>query len=525
VVLFFFVVYQADWVMQETRAFRGRGAAAVENYPTNDKSLSTSSIIKPSHHYNNSDLQIHPGKTYTVSWKGKQDLKTFMTTYFNEKNMVCDIAEKFSLEYSNTISKDDRILLNITFGCNELFYNSGLGSGNFLAGFYAIRLAAKVISSSSLYAKSPPIDVSITCPDAQVEKANLLLPWITGYFPAPQQNKESGQQVQRGLRSPLLNTEELKPEREEDVCKHIDVCPIGYMYPEIQNELRRMAIALVGIPTNRKHPTRQAVVDWLQAQQRRQWKQFQLKEETQYEKKLQIPMPDLAHNLISSSSPLTIQQQLQKSLPAPIFPNTELDDAILHFRCGDLMNSQHKRFGFLKFDAFAKHISPDAQSIGIVTQPFDTGQDGDNAVGQTRSWDQGREKGQRCRIVVTDFVQYLHERFPVARITVHNNPDETIALTYARMIMANQTIAGISTFGVFPSIASFGTGYIRLPDEKSPTNNWLNNPRLDTLIGDKLELMEEPNILMVRKVRTLWEEEDGESKILEWFRDVSIKYD
>ena len=91
------------------------------------------------------------------------------------------------------------------------------------------------------------------------------------------------------------------------------------------------------------------------------------------------------------------------------------------------------------------------------------------------------------------------------------------------MIMANQSIAGISTFGVFSSIASFGTGYIRLPDNRSATNQWLTNPPLSKLTRD-LVLMEEPNILMVQQVQKLWEEEEGEQKILSWFRDSSISY-
>ena len=92
------------------------------------------------------------------------------------------------------------------------------------------------------------------------------------------------------------------------------------------------------------------------------------------------------------------------------------------------------------------------------------------------------------------------------------------------MILANQTIAGISTFGVFPSIASFGKGYIRKPDAaesqddaKSPTNGWLLHPPLNTLM-ENLELMVEPNILKVREVQKLWKLDNGEEEILNWFR-------
>jgi hypothetical protein len=40
-------------------------------------------------------------------------------------------------------------------------------------------------------------------------------------------------------------------------------------------------------------------------------------------------------------------------------------------------------------------------------------------------------------------VDFLQETFPQARVTIHNGRTATIALAYARMIMANQTIGGL----------------------------------------------------------------------------------
>ena len=51
-------------------------------------------------------------------------------------------------------------------------------------------------------------------------------------------------------------------------------------------------------------------------------------------------------------------------------------------------------------------------------------------------------KRNRCRALISAFVDYLQSRFPKARITIRNDPNETIALTYARMIMANQSMSG-----------------------------------------------------------------------------------
>jgi hypothetical protein len=127
---------------------------------------------------------------------------------------------------------------------------------------------------------------------------------------------------------------------------------------------------------------------------------------------------------------------MQLSVPArgepPLIPGVVLDDVVLHFRGGDLFNSNHPGFGFMKFSAFSKQISPDTKSIGIVTQPFDTS-------GQYRKGDATVEKRERHRIVVMALVDFLGEKFPQARVTIHNGRSETIALAYARMVMANQT--------------------------------------------------------------------------------------
>ena len=58
-------------------------------------------------------------------------------------------------------------------------------------------------------------------------------------------------------------------------------------------------------------------------------------------------------------------------------------------------------------------------------------------------------------------VGYLQSAFPDAAVNIRNGSDETLALVYARLVMANQTFTGPATFGVFPAIVSFGTGYVQ----------------------------------------------------------------
>lgn len=90
------------------------------------------------------------------------------------------------------------------------------------------------------------------------------------------------------------------------------------------------------------------------------------------------------------------------------------------------------------------------------------------------------------------------------------------------MILANQTITTLGTFGVFPAIASFGTGYAHLPDwEQSPSNYWLTQPqRLDTILDDFVLLPMDKNLFKVRQINAAWQREDAAEF---WFRNDSLR--
>ena len=177
------------------------------------------------------------------------------------------------------------------------------------------------------------------------------------------------------------------------------------------------------------------------------------------------------------------------------------------------MMLNHPSFGFMKFSGYTKYISSEARSIGILTQPFGIEEQG-------RRHDQGAVKRERCRIAVTSLVEYIGERFPHSRITIHNGPNETIALAYARMILANQTIVGISSFGVFAAIGTFGTGYIRRPDFRKAPNMFLVQPRLDQM-ADNVVLIDEPKRIMCQQINKLWVSEGAEG-VLNWFWNDTV---
>jgi len=398
----------------------------------------------PAGHVPVTPASLEPGAPVMVV--AVDDIKSLTKYSYWGDNEFCKVVENVTTPISPPM------LVNFTFGCKKLFDGSMFGTGNWLSSFYAMRMVALVHGG---------IDVRMTCPDAQNEKMNLIVPWLMGYFPAHQSrlSKKNG---------PSL----------EQACEDYNKSPIGYMIPYVQHDLRRMAVALVGVPT-KDHPAATFAAKYMK--------------------------------LPAGSGMGTELQVAAKELDKPLFPDVELDDAILHFRCGDLIMSNHPSFGFIKFSAFSKRLTADTKSIGIVTQPFD-------ADGQSRREDKGPHKQEKCKEIVYSFQEHLAEHFPNARIRIHNDRNETIALTYARMIMAKQVISPISSFSVFPALATFGRGYIRKPDFAKAPNPWLNTPPVDELY-DNIKLMVEPNILMTWQVKELRRMSGGAANVIEWFRN------
>lgn len=357
----------------------------------------------------------------------------FLREAMSHGNMLCrDVAE-----HQNQTRNALPTLLPVSgvyslqLECGKLFYQNSWGTGNVLQALYGIRLAARVLGQ---------VQIKIRCKDSTTTttQSELVVPWMAGNF-APRSS---------GALLPSL----------EQVCLNFGAAPVHLLMDEIRYELRRMAIALVGIP----YPTHPAA-------------DFELLPEREDE--LQIPMP-----------------------AKPLFPDIQLDDVVIHFRCGDIIETTpHYQYGYTRFSFLANLISPQATTIGIVTQPFQ---------GQHRRMDGTNHT--RCPILIHAFKHYLQQHFPQAAIQLRNAPTETIALSYARFIMANQTLAaGISTFTYFPFMATFGTGYLQKPLYVSQDFEQHVNARF-------IEYDDENWISSVRLFE-LWKETNGQEQILNWF--------
>jgi hypothetical protein len=409
-------------------------------------------------------------RTIEYNQKDSAHMGPFTDSGFNGKycsTILQNPSSNDSTTQSYTWDTIPTTMINITFSCGQLFYESkAVGTGNFISLFYTIRLIA---------IQSGNIDVNIQCSDANTTNDRLILPWLTGTFP-----RSDWTQIQiAGLRT--------KPTMLE-ACAQYTKSPIGYIVESSIYELRRMAIALVGIPSQ-SHPA--------------------------YEWAEQYLWSNEAQNSIQNQQ-LTLPAPKKDDVPLLNISNFEIDDVAIHFRCGDIIQSRHPSFGFMKFESFSRYIQKDTTtSIGIVTSPLEPST-------QVRSSDKGKDKIYRCKKVINLFVEHLQTKFSNnTKISVRNDPNESIAATYARMIMAKQTIIGISSFGVFGGLASFGTSYIRKPDYvKAPNRFLVNHPNISQL-APNVHLITEPR-LMAKDVRDSWPKDDGES-VMRWFQNYNVK--
>ena len=122
----------------------------------------------------------------------------------------------------------------------------------------------------------------------------------------------------------------------------------------------------------------------------------------------------------------------------PLYKPSEfqVDDVAIHFRCGDFLSDQWEFIETSTFQCYVEHIPKYVRTIGILTQPLDSPTPTSEGGQQYRSDDTEKTVMGRCRILVYSFIKYIQQHHPQAQIFIHNSRDETIALTYARMIMA-----------------------------------------------------------------------------------------
>ncbi len=436
------------------------------NIDTNNKESASKPTLLPAPSYyktfvwyvppNLTDFLVNPYRQF-CRWRNGDD---------KEKKKIATM-ERWALQKKKA-NGERRSLLHIQFDCYGLMRQSPFGTGNWVQMMYLLRLAVSGDSERQM-------DLRLSCNDEGGEES-LVLPWLMGHFSSERTMEVLHQYFQKHVNTKCYN-------------RGWSGTGIGWMVPFIRQDMRHMAIALVGIPDS-SHPAN----TWIQQN-------------------------DVRYNTT-----------LPYNRAQPLVPDVELDDVVIHFRCGDTMTSEETYFRFFKFHEFASRIDPDADSIGIVTQPFDKSN-------QARARDQADAfRSHICRRVIVGFQNYLQARFPRARIRIHNDPIETVALAYARLIMARRQAFAFpdSSFSIFPALASFGVSYHFYPLASpyyayTPKNQFITDvfPYIQNAQDGRCEWMRVPTNQSLFSIETLHMQrrlQRPSDAIFEWFfNDTVVK--
>jgi hypothetical protein len=465
-----------------------------------------------------------------IHFQGSKDFRELMLHSWNPAGSsykgVCralDAVPSFTdtaLDPTTTTPLHRRAVVSMNVSCAQL-YADGWGTGNVIELLYTLRLQCLAYNATLV----------ASCPDAKATRSELVLPWLLGTFQPTNTSFQSISAAAAYLASPEWRQPVVTAVQR--ACSPQRTMPLGRLYRDWQFRLRVMAICLAGLPLHRPtHPSHAFAAEYVWPGKATMPTAISFKEQTRWaRRRRQYTARDLTF-FPPASDILSFELPPQHDIPplALLFQEEPLDDVAVHFRCGDLMGTDHGQYEFLKFSGYARYISPEARTIGIVTQsftppPIQSQSSGNNSGHQQFSVLQIRSKDftdvvrDRCFVVVSALVDYIQQRHPHSLVSIRNGPRETIPSSYVRLIMANQTIAGISsTFGVFPTTATFGTGYLSSPERNQTAlrTRWMveefANQRVDNIV-----LVEGNPHAKVSTILRMWETQGAES-VVEWFR-------
>lgn len=461
-----------------------------------------------------------------IKWNHWKAFETALDSIW-EGNLLCEeISSKVHIYYDHVRSIATEQKIEVTppiprvhvqagISCYDLFINSIHGTGNYIQAIYTMRVAVRFITIAK-------VKLNISCTDADELQDDYVLPWYTGIWYSPNYFNSAATKTSyiASKQGPVTSSLDPLFEHPSEIlyCGPYYNTPTALMFEEMQFDARRMALAFVGVSLIQKdhihaHKMQQFIRDNI-------YQTGSLRRRFQYHEKHE-------KMLFSYLSPGNQQERFNASTHLLPLISTkkpiELDDAVIHFRCGDLLNTNLTSYGFMTFDGYSRHISPAARTIGVLTQPFgletNSTNEMDEKLVQLRTLDTATlQQKKRCRTLVMAFVDHLQKRHPSAKITVRNDRLETITVAYVRMVLANQSVSAMSTFSLFPILGSFGTGYVLRPKNADPSG-WLihYDYPITKMNQDSVELFDESNLLLGPRAKELWDAY-GDKVVLQWFR-------
>ena len=260
--------------------------------------------------------------------------------------------------------------------------------GNLIYGLYAMHLAAMANG----------IDLVFECLETKKVSNNNVFWWL-------QSRQDDIMETRALLRQSTTELYDEETLSSKDACRGMGKITFGYAFDLARVQLRNMAIGIFGA------------------------RQF-----------------DESKNTDNKTSSLSSSLQT-----TPLYPDEELDQVAIHFRCGDVLSGfSTNNYGMVPFDVYRSALlasNSNYTSIGIVTQPFKQGKN-------LRSLD--AKHSMDCKQIVTSLQNYLSHHFSHAKVTIRNSQSDTIPIVMSRLVLAEHTICIRSTFCVFPALATFG---------------------------------------------------------------------
>lgn len=189
------------------------------------------------------------------------------------------------------------------------------------------------------------------------------------------------------------------------------------------------------------------------------------------------------HHLTSIADTHTIVRQDDlASVPVdsilPLIP-----DVSIHYRCGDNFIGH---YGFLPFSVVTSHIPSDVKYIYVL------------AENRSRKTTTRPHLISHCDAIFNALFRYLSQKFPSSVILIKRGDD--LYVDIARLTYAKVTICSVSTFCLWPAMASNGTSYfpktrlIVAGDTSIDLGfNWITSPKI--IFGQTLEYMSSKDIV------------------------------
>ena len=129
--------------------------------------------------------------------------------------------------------------------------------------------------------------------------------------------------------------------------------------------------------------------------------------------------------------------------PETVLPLTP--DAAVHYRCGDNFVGH---YGFVPFAAVAQRIPASAKTIYVLAE----------ARGRKTAAPAKQHMAGKCDVVLRALHQYLAARFPAAVVLLRRGGDDPYT-DLVRLAYAPVTVCSVSTFCLWPALASNNTAY------------------------------------------------------------------